>query len=93
MNQKIKYTSQGFSYVDVELDDIIKWGGLGICNSCNVGPFSKMKLVYVLTDTYCEKCFNKWQERAKNYSKEDIEYDLSVQKNNDEKWYKYHLDR
>ena len=90
MIDKLKYTPQGFSYVDVTLDEIIKWGGFGICNSCGKGPFKNMKLVFVLTDTYCEKCFCRFLENSKNMSKEDIEYDLNLQKDNDIKWYKMH---
>lgn len=91
--KEIKYTPQGFSYVDITIDDCLKWGGLGICNGCNKGPFSEMKLVWVLNDTYCEKCFNNWLERAKKYDTEDIEEDLAMQKGRDMAWYKYHLDR
>lgn len=90
MNEKIKHTPQGFSYVDVGIFEIINWGGYGICNGCGKGPFRRMKLIYVLADTYCEDCFNRWLERCKRYSKEDIEYDLKVQQGNDEKWYKRH---
>lgn len=93
MEKEIKYTPQGFSYVDVNLFEIAKWGGIGICNSCGKGPFMEMKLVYVLTDTYCEDCFNAWLKRSAKMSKEDIDYDLKVQKDNDIRWYKYHLDR
>ena len=90
MKDRIKYTPQGFSYVDVTLQECINWGGYGICNSC--GKISNdLKLVYVLTDTYCENCFNDFLERAKFFTKEDIEYELNVQKNNDIKWYEYHL--
>lgn len=91
--KEIKYTPQGFSYVDITIDDCLKWGGLGICNGCNKGPFSEMKLVWALNDTYCEKCFNEWLERAKKYTKEDIEEDLYLQKDNHLKWYQWHLDR
>ena len=90
---KLKYTPQGFSYVDVSLEQCLKWGGYGICDGCNKGPFKKLKLIYVLNDTYCEDCFNKWQERAKTYSKEDVEYDLKVQNDNHIRWYSYHLNR
>jgi len=88
--KKIKHTPQGFSYVDVSLMDCLKWGGLGICDGCGKGGHLKLKLIYVLRDTYCEKCFNEWLERCKSYSKEDIEYDLNIQKQYDEKWYKAH---
>ena len=86
---KVKYTPQGFSYVDVTVYECLRWGGLGVCNSCGQ-IHQELKLVYVLTDTYCNKCFEKWVERSKNYSKSDIEYDLRVQKDRDIKWYKYH---
>lgn len=90
MENKIKYTPQGFSYVDVNLLEVIAWGGIGICNSCGHGPFRHMKLIYVLGDTYCDKCFEHFLERSKNMSKPDIEYDLSLQKGNDINWYKRH---
>lgn len=85
----IKYTRQGFSYIDVDLIDVLSWGGYGICNGCNRGPLKDMKLVFVLGDTYCEECFNEWLERAKKYSKEDIEADLKYQKAHHMDWYKY----
>ena len=91
--KEIKYTPQGFSYIDVTLDDCLKWGGLGVCDGCNKGAFSELKLIWVLHDTYCEKCFNNWLERAKKYTKQDIEEDLCLQKNNHLKWYQWHLDR
>lgn len=90
MENKIKYTPQGFSYVDVNLLEVIAWGGIGICNSCGHGPFEQMKLIWVLGDTYCDKCFKQFLERSKNMSKPDIEYDLNLQKGNDIKWYKRH---
>ena len=91
--KEIKYTPQGFSYVDVTIGDCLKWGGLGICDGCGKGPFRELKLIWVLHDTYCEKCFNEWLERAKKYTKEDIEEDLYLQKDNHLKWYQWHLDR
>ena len=90
---KLKYTPQGFSYIDIGLDDCLRWGGMGICNSCGKGPFKKLKLVYVLTDTYCENCFNEWLERSKNMSKQDVEHDLKIQDENHIRWYRYHLNR
>ena len=87
---KIKYTPQGFSYVDVNLLEIINWGGIGICNGCGRGPFLEMKLVYVLTDTYCDKCFRECLKNFAQMPKEDIEYDLKIQKEYDVKWYKAH---
>ena len=91
--KEIKHTPQGFSYVDVALHEIINWGGLGICDGCGKGPFENLKLIYILHDTYCENCFNEWLKRSNSYLKEDIEYDLNIQKDNDIRWYKAHLMR
>ena len=91
--KEIKYTPQGFSYVDVGIFEIINWGGVGICNGCGKGPFRKMKLIYVLADTYCEDCFNDFLERCNKMLTEDILHDLEIQKDNDIRWYKSHLDR
>lgn len=89
MNEKIKYTPQGFSYIDITIFDCLSWGGLGICDGCGK-PHKELKLIYVLHDTYCNKCFDTWLKRSAKYSKEDIEYDLKIQKENHIKWYKYH---
>ena len=86
---KIKYTPQGFSYVDVNLTDCINWGGLGICAGCDKIS-NEAKLIFVLGDIYCNECFNDWLVRCRKYKKEDIEYDLNLQKENDIKWYQYH---
>lgn len=88
---RIKYTPQGFSYVDVTVGECIAWGGYCICNGCNE-ICGDLKLIYVLSDTYCTKCFREWLERAKNYNKEDIEYDLALQKQWDKEWYSMHVD-
>lgn len=90
MKRKIKYTSQGFSYVDVYLEEILNWGGYGVCTSCNKVLCHEMKLIYVLHDTMCLRCFNEWRERIKKMRKEDIEYDLNIQKQYHIDWYKEH---
>lgn len=87
MKREIKYTPQGYSYVDVSLEECLNWGGLGICDGCNTGPHQNLKLIWALHDTYCNKCFNNWLERQKNYSKEDVEYDIKLQKSHDKKYY------
>lgn len=89
MNNKIKYTPQGFSYIDVTLDECLNWGGFGICNGCNK-IYENLKLIYVLQDTYCKNCFNNWLERTKKYPKEDIEEDLIIQNQFHLTWYKAH---
>ena len=90
---RIKTTERGFNYVDVTPYENIKWGGMCICNGCgNTVEDKPMKLVFVLTDTYCDDCFNEWTKRAKNYPQEDVDYDLKKQNEMSEVWYKYHLD-
>ena len=90
IKDRIKHTPHGFSYVEVTIDEIRNWGGLGICNGC--GKFhDKMNLCFVLTATYCDKCFNEIQERMDGCSQEDIEADLEFQNDRDIKWYEYHL--
>ena len=97
MKKEIKYTPQGFSYVDVGIFEIINWGGAGICAGCGRGPFRNMKLIYILADTYCDKCFNEWLERQEKYLRSDIEHDIKLQEENDKKFYecysKYFIER
>lgn len=85
--RKVNYTKQGFSYVDVNFFEIVRWGGFGICNGCGKGPFKNMKLIYVLHDTYCDKCFEKCLIRWEQFSPEDIAYDLKIQNENHIRWY------
>ena len=90
---RIKTTERGFNYVEVTPVENLNWGGMCVCNGCGKTIFDKpMKLVFVLTDTYCDDCFNKWVERSKTYSREDVDYDLKKQNEMSERWYKFHLD-
>lgn len=90
---RVKYTEQGFSYVEVTDFECFNWGGMCLCNHCNE-QYDKLYLVYVLNDTYCEECFNAFVERSKKSSQEDIEHDLWIQNENDEhlKWYSCYVD-
>ena len=87
---RIKYTPEGFSYVDVTVEECIGWGGFCICNGCN-RISSDLKLVYVLADTYCKECFEDWLRRCKSYKEDDIKYDLAHQKQHHIEWYKCHI--
>lgn len=91
--ERIKETNLGFNYVEVTPYENISWGGYCVCNGCN-NQFENenMNLVYVLGDTYCNKCFTEWVKRTNSYDKEDIDYDLRKQKQDSLDWYKYHLD-
>ena len=84
----------GYNYVRVTPREILNWGGYCICNSCGKQFLDKeMNLFWAGSDTYCDDCFNKMKQRWKNYSKEDLEYDISLQNQEALPWYKYHLDK
>lgn len=83
----------GYNYIKVTPKEIMNWGGYCICNGCNKQFLDKdMNLIYVLTDTYCDECLKGIKKRWKTYSKEDLDYDLSLQSREALDWYKYHLD-
>lgn len=86
MNREIKYTPRGFSYVDVSLQECENWGGLGICDGCGKVQ-DDLKLVWVLHEVFCNKCFTEWCERQMNYSDEDVAFDLALQKEHDKSFY------
>jgi hypothetical protein len=52
-----------------------------------------MYLCFGLGDVYCESCFKSIEKRMSTYSKEDIEFDLALQRRSSEDWYRYHLDK
>jgi len=83
----------GYNYVRVTPQEILNWGGYCICNGCNKQFLDEdMNLFFGCTDTYCDTCFDRMKQRWKTYSKEDIEYDIAIQKEESLNWYKYHLD-
>lgn len=87
ITKRIKYTPQGYNYIKVTPGENFDWGGMCICNSC-FKQFIKddMYLVFVLGDTYCEKCFNEWVETVKTYKE-----DLKFQADNSLAYYEAHL--
>lgn len=87
--KKVKKDRCGYYYADVSLNDVLNWGGLGICDSCNKPIFVDEKvgkLVWVLGGCICEECFNEWQTRNKVY-----EEDLALQEKYAENYYKNYL--
>lgn len=94
IEDRVKYTERGFSYVEVTPQENMSWGGMCVCNSCNE-QFTEenMYLSFVLADTYCKKCWENILKRQKTYSQEDVDYDLALQNRNHLDWYKYHLDK
>lgn len=93
LEDRIKYTPRGFSYIEVTPQEIFRWGGICICNNCgNQILDDNMNLCYVLTDTYCKSCWEDILKRQEKFSQEDVDYDLALQESNSLDWYRYHLD-
>ena len=84
--KEIKTTPQGYYYADVTGSECLRWGGLGLCDSCNEPILDNGKLVWVLNSCYCDKCYNSWQTRAVA-----DEFDLYNQKDCAEEWFKLYL--
>lgn len=89
---RLKVTKEEFNYIEVTPEEILLWGGICICNHCGKQFLNEnMYLVFVLTDTYCKHCFEEWKNRDKGLTKDDIEFDLRLQREMSLKWYDYHL--
>ena len=86
MKRKIKYTPKGYSYVDVNLEECLNWGGLGICAMCDEIK-EDLKLIWAIGDVYCDECFVRWLERQQKYLKSNIEHDIKLQEENDKNFY------
>lgn len=70
---KIETTKQGYKFISVTIAEVLAWGGLGICDSCNKSAGTG-KYIPVLNSYYCQKCFDEWQAIAKYYP-EDMQYE------------------
>lgn len=89
---RVKYLSNGFNYVEITPSECFSWGGMCICNGCNKQVLDdNLYLVYVLGDTYCKECFYSWEKGAGKLSKEDLLSDLEQQKKYSLDFYKYYL--
>lgn len=87
---RIKYTKNGISYVDITPLECLLWGGSCICNGCGKIK-TDLKLVHILSDTYCADCFSSFVKRSENMNKEDLEHDLKLQEDNDVNYYKHYV--
>lgn len=71
---KIVENKKGFKIIEVSLIDIIRQGGLGVCDYCNGRISGKGYYIAVLNAIYCEKCYNRWISNAEYYIEDmDIE--------------------
>ena len=93
IEDRIKYTPQGFSYVEVSPIEVVSWGGECICNGCDRAILDdNMYLSFILTDTYCKDCWEDILKRQRRMPKEDRAHDLKIQIDQHLNWYRYHLD-
>ena len=85
--KRLQYTPEGYSYVVVNRDECVKWGGFGICDFCGE-EFEEGYLSFVLASCICPNCFKDFRKRRTIHTS-----DLELQKFHHESWYSYHLDR
>lgn len=71
--KNIYYNSKGHAFIKLDIIDMFKIGGLGICDSCNE-TIDEGNLIPVLNSVYCNYCFEKWTLKAK-YHQEDKIYE------------------
>lgn len=68
----------GWTIYEVSNDEIFRWGGMCICDSCNQDVLGyKSFLIPVMNVCYCKNCFDDWK-RSSSFYKED----LKAEKNN-----------
>lgn len=57
---------KGFKVIHCSNTEIVKLGGLGICDSCGE-PDSHGYYIAVLNRWYCPKCYERWHKGAVYY--------------------------
>ena len=82
---KVKYTPQGYSYIECNRYDCFSWGGAAVCDSCGKNMQDKVYLIYILNSAYCPECFKEWEKSATKFKE-----DLSNQNKYDTKWFQVH---
>jgi len=53
---------KGFKVISSSMSETWKFGGMGICESCNKASF-KGYIICVLNRWYCEKCYEEWDKK------------------------------
>lgn len=63
----------GYTVYRVTAEECLSWGGLGVCDECNVcGPYGY--LVPVLNHYMCPSCYHDWVLSCKFYAK-DLDFE------------------
>ena len=79
MNEpKVEITDKGFKIIPVTIEQVLSWGGLGICDSCNLSTNSG-KYIGVLNSYYCQECFDRWHKGAINYPDDRPYEDMHIE--------------
>lgn len=69
MAQKIEHP-KGFKIIECTGFETKKFGGIGICDSCNESDF-KGYYIAVLNSWYCTACYEDWSERANRHPEDE----------------------
>ncbi len=70
-------TDKGFLVIEASQLEVVKIGGLGICDACNKASSSGNIISVLAGRWYCPECFNEWHSSAINYE-EDREYEKRI---------------
>lgn len=54
-------SKRGYRVFEVSREEILSWGGLGVCDSCNSARFDNV-FIPVLNSCYCLECFDEWNK-------------------------------
>lgn len=63
-------SKKGYRVFEVSINEILSWGGLAVCDSCNNARRDNV-LIPVLNSCYCSECFDEWNKRHEFYP-EDV---------------------
>lgn len=72
-----------FSVIQMTGIETLKFGGIGVCYSCNKGSFTHYYIA-VLNQCYCQDCYFDWTKRAVNHKEDRV-----IEKNNFERIKRY----
>lgn len=63
-------TEKGFKVIKCSIVEIMKLGGIGICDMCDTAPLDGYYIA-VLNQWVCEDCYNDWLRRARPYKEDE----------------------
>lgn len=70
---KEEVNNKGFKIIRLDVPQMLKLGGLCICDSCNKGMFKSI-FIGALNRAYCEDCYTNFEKRSVYYP-EDSRYE------------------